>query len=287
MYKNQANIHNDHAFHFFDNFNSSFIELIAVGSDVINNSDYHWCNKERPEAMLFQYTLSGSGTVEIGGKKYIVDQGKAFFLKMPADESYYFDEESNSAPWKFVYIIFNGSAAEEFYKYSTERTGSIISLPEFHPAVRILMDLYGRALNSNIKNVFDASSALIQFLCALCSPCISQNSNLVDSAIDYFKRNFEKQITIAMAADYLGVSHSHLTREFLKYTKEKPSDYLTKLRMEKAVELLNSTNIKLKDISRQCGYSDENYFGKVFKKYIKISPAEFRAQSKTYGYTRH
>lgn len=237
--------------------------------------------------MLFQYTLSGSGTIEIGGKKHIVDKGKAFFLKMPSDESYYFDEENNSAPWKFVYIIFNGIAAEEFYKYSTERTGNIMSLPEFHTAVRILLDLCGKALNSNIKNVFDASSELIQFLCALCSPCISQNSNLVDSAIDYFKNNFEKQITIAMAADYLGVSHSHLTREFLKYTKEKPSDYLTKLRMEKAVELLNSTNMKLKEVSRQCGYSDENYFGKVFKKYIKISPAEFRAQSKTYGYTRH
>ncbi len=287
MYKNRTNFHNDHAFHFFDNFKLSFIDLISVGSDVINNSEYHWCNKERPDAMLFQYTLSGSGTVEINGKKYIVDKGKAFFLKMPADESYYFDDKNNIAPWNFIYIIFNGSAAEEFYAYSTKHTGKIMSLPEFHPAIRILLDLYSKTLNSNIKNTFDASSELFQFLCALCSPCISQNSNLVDNAIKYFQNNFEKQITIAMAADYLGVSQSHLSREFIKYTKEKPSDYLTKLKMEKAIELLNSTNMKLKEISSHCGYSDENYFGKVFKKHMKISPAEFRIQSKIYGYTRH
>lgn len=287
MSKNAVNLHNDHAFHFFDEFKLSFIEPIAIGSDIINNSDYYWCNKKRPDAYLFQYTLRGSGTVEINSRKYIADKGKAFFLKMPADESYYFDEENNTAPWEFVYVIFSGSAAEEFYNFLTERTGKIIALPEYHPAIRILIDLCNKSLNSDVKSVFEAGSGLIQFLCSLCIPVASQKSNLVDNAKEYLNNNFEKQITIAMTADYLGVSQSHLSREFIKHTKEKPSDYLTKLRIEKAVELLNSTDMKQNEISRLCGYSNENYFGKVFKKYMKISPSVFREQSKTFGYIKH
>lgn len=286
MCNNEINIHNDHAFHYFDDFKLSFIELIAAGNDIINNGEYYWCNKERPEAMLFQYTISGSGTVEIDGKKYIADKGKAFFLKMPADESYYFDEKNNIAPWEFIYIIFSGTAAEEFYKYVTEHMGNIIALPSFHPAVRILLDLYHKASNSGIKNVFAASSELFRFLCALCTPDTAHKSKLVGKAEVYFQNNFDKQITIAMAAEHLGVSQSHLSREFVRHTNEKPGDYLTKLRMEKAIELLSSTAMKQKEISKLCGYCDENYFGKVFKKYMKISPSAFRAQSKAYGYIK-
>lgn len=284
MCKTGNDICNDYGFHFLDKVKTPFIELITVGKDIRYSSSYHWNNKNRPAAVLFQYTLSGSGTVKIDNKSYIVDKGKAFFLKMPDDESYCFDEKNNQAPWEFVYIIISGEGVLPYFEYAVQHSGKIMDIPDFHPAVKILLDLYNKAENGLIKNAFAADSRAFEFLCALCDMTVKKSSGLTDRAKNYLEQNFEKQITLEAAARQLGVSQSHLSREFVKHTGEKPIQYLTKLRIERAVYLLNSTDLKLDEISSRCGFSDSNYFGKTFKKYMNISPAEFRRQSKLYGY---
>ncbi len=109
-------------------------------------------------------------------------------------------------------------------------------------------------------------------------------SNLINNAKKYIDKNYSKPISLAQTAKYLGVSQSHLSREFVKYTGENPIYYLTKVRLEKSVELLNSTDMNLSDISEACGFSNDNYFSKVFKKHMKISPSEFRKQIRTQNY---
>ena len=284
MCKKDLDICDDYAFHFFDNVKTPIVELIAVGRDVRYSCDYYWNNKNRPEAVLFQYTLSGSGMVKIKDKVYEIDKGKAFFLKMPDDESYYFDEKNNAAPWEFVYLILGGDGILPYFEYVVEHYGKILTLFDYHPAVKILLDLYDKARLGNIKNAFAADSQIFQFLCALCDCGVTSTSNLTDKAKEYLESNFDRQITLAQTAQYLGISPSHLSREFLKYTNEKPIHYLTKIRIENAVRMLHSTNLKLEEISMKCGFSDCNYFGKVFKKYMNISPGEFRKQSQLYGY---
>ena len=65
---------------------------------------------------------------------------------------------------------------------------------------------------------------------------------------------------------------------------EQPIHYLTKIRLEHAVELLHSADMDTSEISRLCGFADSNYFGKVFKKHMKLSPNRFRKEIREQGY---
>lgn len=98
------------------------------------------------------------------------------------------------------------------------------------------------------------------------------------------EQHFDHPITLLEAAETLGVSQSHLSREFVKYTGEQPIRYLTKVRLEYAVKLLHSTDMRLEEVSAACGFADSNYFSKVFKKYMKASPGELRRQMRALGY---
>ncbi|MBQ3890330.1 MAG: helix-turn-helix transcriptional regulator, partial [Lachnospiraceae bacterium] len=68
----------------------------------------------------------------------------------------------------------------------------------------------------------------------------------------------------------------YLSRIFKENTKENFIDYLTKLRIEKAKDLLNSTQYSMKEICTMCGYSDPNYFSKSFRKNVGVTPTEYR-----------
>lgn len=66
---------------------------------------------------------------------------------------------------------------------------------------------------------------------------------------------------------------SHLFREELNITF---LEYLTMVRMEEAKKLLKDTSLSIVAIASQVGYEDASYFSKVFKRYVGISPAQYR-----------
>ncbi len=288
MRGNEKDFCDDYGFRFLEHVEEPAIQLSAVGWQRRNNGEYYWNNKNRPDCVLFQYTLNGSGTLKTEDGIFTVKKGEAFFLRMPGSESYYFDEENNQAPWEFIYIMFSGKGVSPYYQYIINHVGKIISISSHHPAIKQLMDLYFQARNGLLQNVFMAEAGAFQFLCALCdaSSVEERRSSLTDRAKAYMEQNFDKPITLAGVAEYLGVSQSHFTREFVKYTGEQPVRYLTKIRLEHSIKLLHSTDMRLEEISVSCGFSDCNYFGKVFKKYMNESPGELRRQMKAQGYVR-
>ena len=286
IYNNDQEICDDYGFRFLDQVETPAVQLFAVGKQSRNTNQYYWNNKDRYPSFLFQYTLNGSGTLNVNNKTHIIKKGQAFFLQIPGDECYYFDDKINDAPWEFIYILLDGVSVLPYYKYVVNHLGKMMELAPFHPAIKLLFDIYNRAKQGLLQNAFAADSEVFRFLCLLCNSGFNTDhqSSLIENAKAYIDNNFSKPITLAETAEYLKISQSHLSREFVKHTGEQPIHYLTKIRLERATQMLISTNIRLNEISRLCGFSDSNYFSKVFKKYIKISPGEFRKQTRTQGY---
>lgn len=75
----------------------------------------------------------------------------------------------------------------------------------------------------------------------------------------------------------LGVSTAYFSTMFKRETGQGFVGYLTDLRMEKALELLNTTDEKTYQIAARIGYEDPNYFSYVFKKRFGVSPSKYRA----------
>ena len=275
-----------YGFKFMNHVDNPPIELTGIGKESRYSKEYYWDNCKRTPGYLFQYTLNGSGTIRIDGKTHILKRGDGFFIQMPSNDIYYFDEEQNQAPWEFIYIIFNGESVSSYFRYITNQFGKVITLSEHHPAIRKMEELYQKARIGQVQSVFQAESEVFQFLCLLCETegdRYEQRSLLVENAVVYLKEHLKESISLSSAAEYLGVSQEHLSREFKRQMGEQPVKYITKLRLEVAVNLLCTTNLNIEKICSLSGFSDSNYFSKVFRKYMNCSPMEFRKQMQLQG----
>ncbi len=100
----------------------------------------------------------------------------------------------------------------------------------------------------------------------------------ISRLIDYLKTHFTENVTLSSASKYVNMSESYLSSMFKKETKMSFVEYLTKLRIEKAAELLKTTDWPSYAIAEKVGYENINYFGRSFKKVMGMSPSRFRGQ---------
>jgi two-component system response regulator YesN len=100
---------------------------------------------------------------------------------------------------------------------------------------------------------------------------------------EYINKNYcDSNISLNLIADEFCKSSVYISKLFKNETGENFIDYLTRLRMEKAKELLaNSLNLKAFEIAQNIGYTDISHFNKLFKKYTGFSPIEYRERPNT------
>jgi two-component system response regulator YesN len=112
----------------------------------------------------------------------------------------------------------------------------------------------------------------------VCSMKERKYSKLVSDTIKYMECNFSSMdISLKTISYHMQVNAAHLGRAFRNETGEYFSDYLNRIRVERAKELLATTNIKVNEISEKVGFMNTSYFCAVFKKIANVSPRDYRA----------
>ena len=113
----------------------------------------------------------------------------------------------------------------------------------------------------------------------------SANENLQESqksAIKkYIKENYKRDISAGDVAGILGYSDVYFSKIFKQLFDDTFINYLTKVRIDKAKVLLKDVGFNIKEVGKSVGYADSNYFTKVFKRSIGISPSEYRSKHNT------
>ncbi len=98
----------------------------------------------------------------------------------------------------------------------------------------------------------------------------------IRKALEYIQSNFTRGISLEEVAGYAGVSKSYLSRVFPEYTGEYFSNYLQRLRVERAKELLRFTEDHIYEIAAKVGFWNSRYFSKVFHDMVGTTPADYR-----------
>ncbi|KNY25404.1 helix-turn-helix domain-containing protein [Pseudobacteroides cellulosolvens] len=93
---------------------------------------------------------------------------------------------------------------------------------------------------------------------------------------EFIRNNYHNDLTLKMASDFVGLSESHLSNIFTKKTGQTFTDYLTSVRIEKAKELLETTNLKVYEVGVSIGYANVEHFSRVFKKFTGLSPNNYK-----------
>lgn len=103
----------------------------------------------------------------------------------------------------------------------------------------------------------------------------TNNHYLIEQALDYMTQNYQNNITLDDISDFLRISPFYLSRVFKKTTGKNFTDLLAEKRIEAAKILLRQKK-SIKEVTYETGFNSQNYFAKIFKKYVGCSPRDYR-----------
>lgn len=98
----------------------------------------------------------------------------------------------------------------------------------------------------------------------------------IEVSLQYMEENYNKNLNMATVSNYVSMNYSSFSCLFKEKTGYSFVEYLNKLRIDKAKELLVETDLKIHEISKKVGYDNDKYFLKKFKLICGISPSEYR-----------
>jgi AraC-like DNA-binding protein len=256
--------------------------VCAGGQQLTCNPEYDYDGTQRGnrDIVFWQYTLSGCGAVEYGGKTIPVESGKAFLLIVPEKHRYYLPKTSSH--WEFLYISFCGyelvRLASEIRRLSGAVSGHYGS-PVIVEAARNIIDL---VVDGNLTP-YNASTLAYDFMMKLLSESESSSSTGLDLhqiMHNYCLKNIERHPDVEELAAVSGYSRGHFYRKFKEETGCNPHEFILDLKMRYALRKLQNENITIKEVAAACGFDDPSYFCKVFRKHYGVTPALFRTEKK-------
>ena len=100
-------------------------------------------------------------------------------------------------------------------------------------------------------------------------------AKLAENMKDYLDENFRINITNQFLAERFGFVGSYLGSIFKSYYEVTPIEYVVQKRMEEGKKLLETGEMKIKEVAAWLGYEDSLYFSKVFKRVIGMSPKDY------------
>lgn len=100
----------------------------------------------------------------------------------------------------------------------------------------------------------------------------------VKEAVAYMNEHYNEELTLGFISSLVNMTPQHFCKIFKESTKVTYIDYLKKIRVEHAKELLIQGKMTISQISDRVGYRDPNYFGSLFKKTVGKSPSQFQKE---------
>ena len=211
-------------------------------------------------SLSFAYSLETSLIDAV--KKGNYAQAKDFAYKYTHFQQQY--RKELQMPESFFYIELNA-----LLRHAAQEAGVF--------ALR-LDEVYAKYCRLLMQDKSDISQSLmIRDYCNM----VLQYSNLkvspiIRNCIDYIDYFFSQPISLRDLADRNSVTEQYLSALFRKELQITFVEYLTQARINHAKRLLMSYELSIQEIAMLCGYNDSSYFCKVFKKYIKMSPMQYR-----------
>lgn len=231
--------------------------------------DFHWI-----------HVTKGKGVLTLCGKEQLITENMGFFLYPSIPHSYHAVEQE----WETHWIIFGGYGVTELLKQVGLMKSGAFYLQDMHLIEGCFSEIMRSASLASTTNGFQNSVHLYQFLILLRNR-ISDNNRIkydklkqLDPVIAFLELNYDKSPSLEEMASIINITPHHLCRLFKEVFKIRPFEYLTKVRLKKAKELMMvSDDLSIKYIAKKSGYNDVSYFCAIFKEYEGITPTEFKS----------
>jgi len=229
---------------------------------------------------LILYTYNGNGILEYEGKKYHLGEGDGFLIDCMKPHMY----KTTGDNWTHSVLHINGPLISPLFEQYMQNGSALFSQSitgNYQSSLERLLTIYSTAQPYRDWQASHCLSAILTDL--LASSLHSSDKSVampenMQYLIGYMENNFSADLTVEYLSKFSGISRSHLTREFKKYTGYAPNDYLIQLRIEQAKKLLESSQFSANQIAHMVGIHDVNNFTNLFRKKVGMTPGRYRKE---------
>ena len=278
----------DHSFSVFPNENFLDLRLYQYGWEQC--APMHSFGPYVRNHYLFHYVISGRGRLDSTDREGVrriwdlgPDQG---FMIFPGQVNTYVADRDQ--PWKYVWLEFDGLRMTEWMESA--------GLGQLQPLYRPQTPAQGQALRDIMLYITQQSGAsslhLIGHLFLFLDALIQSSSTrrplqgvrlkdfYIQEAVTYMERNYQRELTVEELADVCGLNRSYFSKLFRDSMGCPPQEFLIRLRLSKAADMMKGMNYSIGTIALRCGYPNQLHFSRAFKKRYGVSPREWRAQNR-------
>lgn len=268
-------------------------KMYSVQGDGIICTGFH----ER--AMEIIEITSGKATVQIGTEFAEAKAGD--FLYVPPTMVFKVEALEGEAGMRSM--VFDSSIIEEnmenfdteiFYMFYVQSKNKIVVFEKGHPVYKTLakymQESYDEYVSKDVcyklpirANIYLMMTALLRYYCGSKNELdrmIYHNVMRLRPVITYIAEHYKEKIYIETLADMITVSPDYFTKMFKDSIGRTPIDYINGIRINRAMQMLATTDTSVNDISDELGFSNANYFHKIFKQYMNTSPVAYRKMVK-------
>jgi AraC family L-rhamnose operon transcriptional activator RhaR/AraC family L-rhamnose operon regulatory protein RhaS len=255
------------------------------------------CEIHKHEFIELVYISRGNATQIIDGISYEVSRGDIIFINRGATHTFFAEESFSHVEIFFSpQILENGAITPEnaisllslssFDDLRQEKNGGKISFPtEQQHEIEFILDAMLREQNKNGKNSRTILESYLNILMArmnnIAASCGNYfSSDVWESLKAYIDTNPEEQMTLSSLAARSFYNPSYFSRVFKKKFDLSPIEYVRKRRIEKAMQMLTSSEHTVEDIITRVGFSDRSAFYHAFSKETGMTPVEYRSKYK-------
>ena len=220
-----------------------------------------------------EFIVDGEGEVYCDGIRHEVSKGDVYILPSGFDHNY---KSSQENPWMKMFFCVSGRLTETLVREYEITSLRVVHEPGLY---NLFVDFFNVAFNKKIPlETLNQKAALLfhEFAQKLAEKAPSHIRNESHLLKEFIEQNVQRNITLHDMAEHIYRSPSQTIRLFRKEFGITPYDYYIKKRIELACTILRSRNIPIKSVSELLGFTDENYFSKVFRKHMQTSPGKYK-----------
>lgn len=249
---------------------------------------HHRTRKQGAKEHILIYVTNGSGQVSVGKERHSLYKNEGIII--PKDTPHQYSANDTDA-WTIYWVHFVGTKAQ----FLVNRFGNKFSLRTHHceredVRISLFKDLIHTLSRGYTKpNLEYVSLSFQQLLASMLYPeqfmhhLNVKDSDTISKSISFMKTHVGESLSLAQLADQAGLSVAHYSKLFTQKTGFSPVDHFIQLKIQHACQLLDITQLYVKEVAQQLGYQDPYYFSRIFKKIMQVSPVEYRRRDKTDG----
>ena len=245
----------------------SDLQILQIGYEPVGEKA-KW-GPGRRNFYILHYVLSGRGYFN----GTAVESGQGFLMRPMESVEYHPDPER---PWNYFWLCFDGPAAPgicDRYIPADEKGIFTYNFPQ--AITRRISQLTTR--EPNLGNLY--ALAVFYGILAYHEEAPVGKNPYVDGAVAYIRANFHRPLSVEEVANTCGIDDRYLYNLFVKHLGVSPKQYLNKLRLDNAKQLLTNSDCAVTEVAFSVGFPDVLSFSRFFAKHTGMSPTSYRSRA--------